>query len=76
MLGLILRIFVAVTIISVVVLLFAVSVVAALVATPIILLLLFFLGRRHGIQVWTVRTGNRHAPHQGRREHGPVIDHD
>ncbi len=75
MLGLLIRIFFAVMILAVVVFLFAFSFIAALIAAPIIFLLIYFFGRRSGIQVWTVRTGP--AERGGRTPaQGPVIDHD
>lgn len=74
MLGLILRLFIAVMILAGVFFLFAFSFVAAIVITPIIFLLIYFFGRRSGIQVWSVRT--RSGPGGHRPRQGPVIDHD
>ncbi|GEM_PF-2354924 len=75
MLGLILRLFFAVMILTGVVVLFAFSFVAALIVTPIILLLIYLFGRRSGIQVWTVSQGG-YTRRDGSTRQGPVIDHD
>lgn len=74
MLGLIIRIFVAAMILAGVFFLFAFSIVAAAIITPIVLLILYFVGRKNGIRVWTVRTGPG-SSHR-RPGQGPVIDHD
>ncbi len=75
MLGLFIRLFIAAMILAGVVLLFAVSFVAAILIAPIIFLLVYFFGRRAGLQVWTVRTGPAQRGGEASRQ-GPVIDHD
>jgi hypothetical protein len=74
MLGLIFRFFFTVLIIAGVLFLIAGSLLVAIVITPVVFLLIYFFGRKTGIRMWSVRTGQ--APLGGWPRQGPVIDHD
>ena len=74
MIGLIFRIFFTVVILAGVLFLIAGSLIVAAIVTPVIILLIYFFGRRSGMRVWSVRTGQ--PPPGGQVRQGPVIDHD
>ncbi len=72
MIGLVVRIFLAVMVLAALVILFAYAFIAAVIITPFVLLFLYLMGRRADVQWWAVRPAEHWPP----KREPPVIDHD